>query len=53
MKILLTGATGYVGGELLPALETRGHSVRCLVRRPGKLGVSPSTWFARSWSGCR
>ncbi len=32
--ILLTGATGYVGGRLLGALEARGHRVRCLARRP-------------------
>lgn len=30
--ILLTGATGYVGGALAPVLQERGHSVRCLVR---------------------
>lgn len=30
--ILLTGATGYVGGELLPRLLADGHDVRCLVR---------------------
>ncbi len=33
-RVLLTGATGYVGGRLLPALVERGASVRCLVRRP-------------------
>src|SRR5512141_2748132 len=32
--ILLTGATGYVGGRLLRALEAAGKPVRCLVRRP-------------------
>lgn len=32
--ILLTGATGYVGGRLLPALLEHGHAVRALVRRP-------------------
>ena len=32
--ILLTGATGYVGGRLLRALEAKGLAVRCLVRRP-------------------
>jgi len=37
MHILLTGATGYVGGVLLPELERRGHQVRCLARRPAKL----------------
>jgi len=32
--ILLTGATGYVGGRLLKELERQGRRVRCLVRRP-------------------
>jgi uncharacterized protein YbjT (DUF2867 family) len=36
--ILLTGATGVVGGELLPALLDAGHQVRTLVRDPRKLG---------------
>ncbi len=35
--ILLTGATGYVGGRLLPLLEKRGEAVRCLARRPERL----------------
>ncbi len=33
-RILLTGATGYVGGRLLGVLEAQGYRVRCLVRRP-------------------
>jgi uncharacterized protein YbjT (DUF2867 family) len=36
-KILLTGATGYVGGRLLRALEGRGFSVRCLARNRAAL----------------
>lgn len=32
--VLLTGATGYVGGRPLPALEAHRFRVRCLVRRP-------------------
>jgi NADH dehydrogenase len=36
--ILLTGATGVVGGELLPQLLAEGHNVRALVRDPRKLG---------------
>jgi uncharacterized protein YbjT (DUF2867 family) len=32
--ILVTGATGYIGGRLAPELLRRGHRVRCLVRRP-------------------
>jgi uncharacterized protein YbjT (DUF2867 family) len=35
--ILLTGATGYVGGRLLRALERADRPVRCLVRRPESL----------------
>jgi uncharacterized protein YbjT (DUF2867 family) len=34
VDVLLTGATGYVGGRLLPALLDAGHAVRCLVRDP-------------------
>jgi uncharacterized protein YbjT (DUF2867 family) len=32
--IALAGATGYVGGRLLKALEDAGYPVRCLARRP-------------------
>ncbi|MDF1526359.1 MAG: DUF2867 domain-containing protein [bacterium] len=35
--ILLTGATGYIGGRLLKALESRGERVRCIVRHPSYL----------------
>lgn len=43
--ILLTGATGYVGGRLLKALEARGRRVRCLARRPEYLSgrAGPAT----------
>src|SRR5919112_6029065 len=33
MRILLTGATGLLGGSLLEILLAAGHDVRCLVRR--------------------
>ncbi len=41
--ILLTGATGYVGGRLLDALESRGRRLRCLSRRPDALRPYVST----------
>lgn len=36
-NILLTGATGYVGGRLLLLLEAAGYRVRCMTRRPDEL----------------
>ena len=40
-RILLTGATGYVGGRLAPMLLDAGHRVVCLVRDPSKLDGIP------------
>lgn len=37
MKILVTGATGYIGGRLVPRLLEAGHSVRCLARNARRL----------------
>jgi uncharacterized protein YbjT (DUF2867 family) len=37
MKILVMGATGYIGGRLVPSLIEAGHEVRCLTRDPGRL----------------
>jgi uncharacterized protein YbjT (DUF2867 family) len=47
--VLVAGATGYIGGRLVRALEARGAQVRCLARRPEflKSRVSPSTEVAR------
>jgi uncharacterized protein YbjT (DUF2867 family) len=35
--VLVTGATGYIGGRLVPRLLAAGWQVRCLVRSPHKL----------------
>ncbi len=39
--ILVTGATGYVGGRLVPRLLEAGCRVRCLVRDPNRLQGHP------------
>jgi uncharacterized protein YbjT (DUF2867 family) len=35
--ILVTGASGYIGGRLVSALHDRGERVRCMARRPDEL----------------
>lgn len=42
--VLVTGATGYIGGRLVPRLLASGHRVRCLVRNPERLA-------GRNWPG--
>jgi uncharacterized protein YbjT (DUF2867 family) len=41
MRVLVMGATGYVGGRLVPRLAEAGNEVRCLTRRPEKLRGVP------------
>ncbi len=43
MKILLTGANGYVGRRLLPELLAQGHEVICCVRDKMRLGFDAQT----------
>ncbi len=42
--ILVTGATGYIGGRLVPRLIGKGHQVRVLVR-------SRTRALSREWAG--
>ncbi|MEW5811215.1 MAG: NAD(P)H-binding protein [Actinomycetota bacterium] len=41
IKCLVTGATGYIGGHLVPELLGRGHKVRAMARKPAKLDDAP------------
>ncbi|MFJ8922021.1 Uncharacterized conserved protein YbjT, contains NAD(P)-binding and DUF2867 domains [Streptomyces sp. LamerLS-316] len=41
LRCLVTGATGYIGGRLVPELLEAGHRVRCLARTPEKLRDLP------------
>ena len=43
LHCLVTGATGYIGGRLVPQLLSAGHRVRCLARTPSKLRDRPWT----------
>ncbi len=39
--VLVTGATGYIGGRLVPRLLEAGYRVRCLARDPARLQGRP------------
>jgi len=41
LRVLVTGATGYIGGRLVPRLLAEGHHVRCAVRNPSRLEGRP------------
>ncbi|MEU0689902.1 SDR family oxidoreductase [Streptomyces uncialis] len=44
LRCLVTGASGYIGGRLVPELLDAGHQVRCLARNPAALRDHP--WSA-------
>lgn len=41
MRVLVTGATGYIGGRLIPLLVEQGHKVRVLARDPERVAGRP------------
>lgn len=41
IRCVVTGATGYIGGRLVPLLLDHGHAVRALARNPDKLATLP------------
>ncbi|MGW7484763.1 SDR family oxidoreductase [Nonomuraea muscovyensis] len=45
-RCLVTGATGYIGGRLVPELLAAGHEVRCMARSPERLRDLP--WAGRT-----
>ncbi|MFJ9152292.1 SDR family oxidoreductase [Streptomyces sp. NPDC102270] len=45
-RCLVTGATGYIGGRLVPELLDAGYRVRCLARSPDRLRDHP--WAGRA-----
>ncbi|MFT7671290.1 MAG: hypothetical protein ACI8X5_004007 [Planctomycetota bacterium] len=40
-RVLVTGASGYIGGRLVPRLLEAGYRVRCMARSPRKLADRP------------
>ena len=42
MRVLVTGATGFIGVHLCKALSGNGHEVTALVRNPAKAAALPS-----------
>ncbi|TFZ04282.1 SDR family oxidoreductase [Ramlibacter rhizophilus] len=46
MRVLITGATGFIGRRLALALLARGHELVCAVRSPERLELGPGHWRA-------
>lgn len=46
MRVLLTGATGFIGRAVAEALLARGHELVCAVREPARLDLGTGAWRA-------
>jgi uncharacterized protein YbjT (DUF2867 family) len=51
VRVLVTGATGYIGGRLVPRLLERGHTVHVLVRNPERIRGRPWAERVRVFTG--
>ena len=47
MKILVTGATGYIGKRLIPALLREGHEVCAMVRDRNRFHITPEAYMEK------
>ncbi len=47
MRVLLTGATGFIGGHIDRELRRRGHTVRAVSRRPDRQRSAPGREWVR------
>lgn len=46
MRVLMTGATGFIGRNLARALLQQGHELVCAVRDPSRLSLGAGSWRA-------
>ena len=51
-RVLVTGASGFVGGHVVHALHSRGIGVRCLVRRSSRARFHPAFGARTGYRGC-
>ena len=51
MHILVTGATGYIGGRLIPLLLAKGHKIRILVRDKERVAGRKWSRQVSIWEG--
>ncbi len=50
MRVLVTGASGFIGSQLLPRLRQDGHELRVLARDPSRLRI-PAAWNVETVRG--